>query len=310
MEIIHVSNNLNTNEKIIATIGEFDGLHKGHVSLIKRCIELSKTNNCKSGLICFYPHPDYVLKKRKYEAYLTDLDEKIKMLEDYNIDYLYIVNCDIELLKLEKEEFYDKFLKSFYGLVVGFDFHFGYLGKGDSAYLQYLFKNKLFSIIEQESFLDINDELKKISSNSIRAFLELGNVEMANQLLGYAYNFTGVVEDGKKVGRTYGFPTANIMINNEKFIPRNGVYVCNIIIDNDKYQGICNIGKNPSIDALAEARLEVNIFDFNLNIYQKKIKVELLKFIRDELVFANIDDLSLQIEKDKEKAINFFRGNL
>jgi len=308
MEIIHVNDNLILDDKIIATIGEFDGLHKGHMKLINECNSLAKTNNCKSGLICFYPHPDYVLNKRKYEAYLTELNEKIEILENNNIDYLFIVKCDMNLLKLDKFTFYDKYLKDFYGLVVGFDFHFGYLGKGDSLYLKELFKNKIFSIVSEESYVNENKEIKKISSNDIRMFLEEGKLSIANELLGYNYNFKGIVEKGKGLGRKLAYPTANINIDKEKFIPRNGVYACIINICGKLYKGMCNIGKNPSLDDLHDARIEAHIFDFNEDIYDKLIKIEIVEFIRDEITFDNIEDLRKQISLDKEQTITFFRS--
>ena len=308
MEIIRVNDNLILDDKIIATIGEFDGLHKGHMKLINKCKSLANENNCKSGLICFYPHPDYILNKRKYEAYLTGLEEKIEILKTYNIDYLYIVKCDSNLLKLDKLEFYNKYLKDFYGLVVGFDFHFGYLGKGDSSYLKELFKNKIFYIVSKETYLDENNEKKKISSNDIRKYLEEGKVEIANELLGYKYNFKGIVKKAKGLGRTIGFPTANISIDKEKYIPRNGVYACIINIDNKNYQGICNIGKNPSIDDLHDARIEAHIFDFDADIYDKNIKIEIISFIRDEIIFENVDKLQQQLLIDKKTAIDFFRS--
>ena len=308
MEIKHINKQFDIREDIIATIGEFDGMHLAHQKLIEKCISLSKEYKCKSALICFYPHPDYVLKKRENKGYLNTLDEKIEIIKAYNFDYLYIMEFTEDLLKESKEEFYDHYLSKLKGLVIGYDFRFAYHGSGDKDYLKDKFKDKIFAVIDQQSFIEEDGKLEKISSNSIRKYLDDGKIEKANELLSYHYSFKGRVEKGKGIGRKMGYPTANVDIDDEKYIPKLGVYACLIAIDDKKYQGICNLGVNPSIDNLNKARLEVNIFDFDDDIYDKNIKIELIHFLREEIKFKEYQELVNEIKKDEEIIKSYFRG--
>ena len=309
MEIKYINNKIEIKEDIVAALGEFDGMHLAHQELIKKCITLSKNNNCKSAIICFYPHPDYVLHKRENKGYLNTLQEKIKIIEDFNIDYLYILDFNEELLTTTKEEFFNNYLSNLKGLVIGYDFRFAYKGSGDKDYLNDMFKNKIFEVIEKKTYINEFNKEDKISSNAIRSYLDNGNIEYANKLLSYHYQFEGSVEKGKKVGKELGYPTANISIEKDKYIPKLGVYACLIELDNKKYQGICNIGINPSIDNLNKARIEVNIFDFAGDIYNKNIKVELIHFLREEIKFNTKEELKEEIKKDEEIIKSFFRSH-
>lgn len=295
-------------EKIIATIGEFDGIHVGHIELINETIRLSKENDCKSCVITFYPHPDYVLNKRKFEGYITSENEKKEILKEMNIDYLLIIDFSINVASLKEEEFYNLYLKDLFGLVIGYDFRFGYMGKGNASYLKDKFNNKVFSVIDKVEFINENNQYTKVGSNEIRDYLKKGNLEIANKLLSRPYMVEGTVINGDHIGREIGFPTANILLDKDTFLSKNGVYSCKCVIDNKEYLGIGNIGVNPTLNYLDNPRLEVNILDFNKSIYEKNIKIYFLKYLRDEFKFNSKEELVNQLIKDKEITKKLYGG--
>ena len=303
MELIKLKDKLNTNEKIVATIGEFDGIHVAHQKLIFKTKEIALKKGYKSAVITFYPHPDYVLKIRENEGYLNTIAEKIEIFEKYGIDYLYLIDFNEDVLKTDMDTFFQNYLSSLSHIVVGYDFRFGYKGLGDASYLLQKFANNI-DVIEEVKY----QENKKVSSNDIRAYLKEGNVEKANSLLGYLYSFEEKVSHGARIGITLGYPTANIVIDKDKFIPRLGVYFAKAIIDSKKYYAVCNIGLNPSINSQKEPRIEVHIIGFNETIYEEKIKIMLCHFLRDEKLFASKEELACQIKKDKEECLKYFKG--
>lgn len=306
MELIiidNINNKLNIQDNIIACIGEFDGLHIAHQKLINETIKLAKASNMLSALITFYPHPDYVLYKREYEGYLNPLEEKKELLKEYGIDYFILVNFNDEVAKLRKEEFIEFVLKEFKGIVVGSDYRFAYKGEGNALYLQDSLKNVL--IIDE-----IKDNGEKIGSDLIRLALSNGDLSRANELLGRYFSYQGIVVEGKRLGRTWGFPTANIKIGKEYFKIKKGVYAVKCFVDEEIYLGIANFGNNPTCNFVDEARLEVHLFDFDKDIYSKKIKVEFIKFVRGEKKFENANELIRQITKDKEEVFSEFGGKI
>ena len=306
MELIKLKKGVDINKlsfdksKVVATIGEFDGVHLAHQKLILKTTALAKEYNLKSAVITLYPHPDYVLNSREYEGYLTEPEEKAKIFASYNIDYLIVLEFSVDLMNKTKEEFYNNYLSGFSCLVVGYDFKFGYKGLGDASYLKNKMGNDRVFVVEEVKF----DSVNKISSNTIRAYLKEGKVEDANKLLGYPYSFYGKVEKGAGIGTALGYPTANVELRDEKFIPKCGVYSAKVIINSKSYTGILNIGANPSINTLTKPRLEVNIFDFNEDIYGLNIKIEIYHFIREEIKFSSKEELACQIEKDRKYCIN------
>lgn len=307
MELIKLKNNnltqLNIDlSKIVATIGEFDGVHLAHQKLILKTISIAQERKLKSALITFDPHPDYVIKSRRYEGYLSKLEEKATILENYSIDYLIVISFTKELMNSSKDEFFNNYLSKFNYLVVGYDFKFGYQGSGDAKYLSDKLGSNSLCIVDEVKY----DGIHKISSNAIRTYLKEGRIEDANKLLGYPYWFYGKVTKGKGIGTTLGFPTANVVIDDEKFIPKCGVYRSFVIYNNLKYKGILNIGYNPSINPLTKPRLEVHILDFNENIYGRFIKIEIYHFIREEIKFSTKEELIYQIKKDQEDCMRNF----
>src|SRR5690554_3950174 len=295
MDIIRLNKNdeLKLIDKAAVAIGQFDGLHIGHLKLIKSMQKTAEKQNLKSAIITFDPHPDYVLGKRKNDGYITPLVEKIKILEDLKIDYKIVISFDKELSQMEPQIFYNRFLSTFDAILVGSDFRFGYRGKGNVDLLKANGKEVIAVGLEKH-----DDE--KIGSNWVRKLISEGRVSELSKLLGRNYIISGVVNEGSKIGRTLGFKTANVELKEEYQIIKKGVYAVLVNILNKQYLGVCNIGNNPSINYIEKMRLEVHILDFEKDIYGQDISIEFLERIRDEFKFEKIDDLIKQIEKDIE----------
>lgn len=285
---------------VVATIGQFDGLHIAHLELIKKMLSIAKKKNLKSAIFTFDPHPDFILKKDLSNTYVTPLNNKIKMLESLEIDYLFVIEFDERVASIEPKDFIDKYLMSNHvvELVVGFDFTFGFCGKGKAEDIKQLSNHLITTDIIEE----IKYENNKIGTSLIRDLLKKGQVKIANQLLGRCYRITGKVVKGNQIGRTINLPTANFEVDEQFASICPGVYVVRVIIDNQSYYGFANLGVNPSFNRSKKMVFETHIFNFNELIYDKIIDVELLDFIRHEINFKSIEDFLVQINKDKEYA--------
>ncbi len=295
---INESKPLQLNNPLIVTIGMFDGVHLAHRALIKKMIDEAKRKNLKSGVITFNYHPDFVLEKRENKGYLTNIDEKIRMLKSLEIDYLFVITFTKEFSLISHEDFESLLTKlNVKAVIAGRDAKYGYKGLGNIETLK-----KKFEVIEFSDYY-IDGEL--IHSKNIRISLEKGEIEKANKLLGYNFYVRGIVAKGRQIGRTYNVKTANIELNNEYDYLISGVYGVKVIIDDKEYIGICNIGNNPSFNYTFARRLEVNIFDFNEDIYGKEIIVEMITFIRKEKKFNSKEELKIQIEKDTKYYLDY-----
>ena len=292
---LSVLESINQNE-IIACLGEFDGMHIGHKALFDKCIEVSKKLHKKTAIISLYPHPDYVLDKREDVGYLQTSDERANLVSKMGMDYYIQIEFNLSLSKLNFSLFFEKYLKDFYGLVCGKDYRFGALGLGTYKYLEENAHNLYLVDTVFESG-------KKISSNDIRALLSNGDVLKANKLLIEKYSFDGWVVRGKELGRTISFPTANLSINPTKFVPKFGVYISTCEVRGNTYYSLTNIGTNPTVNKdKKELDVETHIFGFNEDIYDENIKVCLLYYYREEIVFDNLEQLKIQILDDVCKA--------
>ncbi|HEY8445227.1 MAG TPA: riboflavin biosynthesis protein RibF [Bacilli bacterium] len=281
---------INIDEKIVVGLGQFDGLHRGHLKLIEEVKKFAKERNYKSGIVTFDPHPDFILGKRQNDGYITPLPEKIKILEDLHIDYLFLIHFDIPLSQMAPDEFFQKFLSPFAGIVIGSDYCYGYKGQGNAKTLQASGKDVIVvDLLEYEN--------EKIGSNKIRDLLTRGEVNKIYQLLNRYYHITGVVSHGSQVGRILGFRTANVELSEQYQILKKGVYAVYVKINGHKFLGVCNIGNNPSVNFVERMRLEVHILDFDQNIYGQEIEIEFLERIRDEMKISK-DDLIKQINQD------------
>ena len=308
MKIYQSTINFSTNRKTIITIGTFDGVHLGHQSILKKVVEAKENNTYESSLLTFFPHPRMVLQQDTSIKLLNTIDEKAELLDKFGIDNLIIHPFDAAFSNLSAEEFVKEILidqLNIHKIIIGHDHRFGKNRTADISDL-ILFGKKYGFEVEQINAHEI-DEIA-ISSTKIRKALMEGNIKLANQFLGYSYFISGKVIEGKKIGRTLGFPTANIQINESyKLLPKNGVYIVSSEINDSLYFGMMNIGKNPTIGENDQS-IEVHYFDMSENIYNKKLKISILEHIRDERKFNSLSDLQAQLEKDKLFSLNYIQN--
>ncbi|UGS20936.1 bifunctional riboflavin kinase/FAD synthetase [Flavobacterium cyclinae] len=308
MKTYHSIFNFSSSKKTIVTIGTFDGVHIGHKSILDRLKNETNNGEFLSLVLTFFPHPRMVLNQDSSIKLLNTIEEKTTLLECYGIDALIIHPFDAAFSNLTAEEFVKSVLVNQLNvqkIIIGHDHRFG---KNRTANIDDLinFGQKYNFNVEQIGAQEI-DEIA-ISSTKIRKALLEGNITLANQFLGYSYFFSGKVIEGKKIGRTLGFPTANIEINeNYKLLPKNGAYVISCNIDSSIYYGMMNIGNNPTIGN-NEQSIEVHFFELNKNLYNENLEISILYYLRDEQKFSTIEDLKMQLEKDKNYSLNFINN--
>jgi riboflavin kinase/FMN adenylyltransferase len=289
----------------VVTTGTFDGVHLGHQTIIARLKELSLKFEGQSVVITYHPHPRMVLQPNNTELELLNtLPEKIARLEQLGVDHLLIIPFDSTFASLTSEEFIRKILVDIVHtrkLVIGYDHHFGKNREGSFDHLVEYGPRYGFDV-EEIPAQDIDQVA--VSSTKIREALRKGDIQAANRYLGYSYPFNGKVMKGRQLGRKIEFPTANLeIVPNRKLIPSNGVYAVNVIVDNAIYNGMMNIGFRPTVSDEKVRTIEVHIFDFDNDLYEKEIKVRMIKRIRDEIRFNGIDELREQLKKDKLEAL-------
>ena len=288
-------------QKAVVTTGTFDGLHVGHQKIIDTLQTIANTIDGETVIITFHPHPRLVLFPDDNDLkLLTTLDEKVKLLEKSGINHLIIIPFDKNFSRLTSLEFVRDILINTIGtkkLVIGYDHHFGRNREGNFESLKEL--SQLFSFdVEEIPAQDINHVA--VSSSKIRTALLDGDLATAKEYLSYNYKLTGIVVKGNQLGRTIGYPTANILVDDKyKLIPANGVYAVNVFLENTKYGGMMNIGVRPTLNGVLRT-IEVNIFNFDNDIYNQQISIEFLSYIRSEQKFDGLDELKNQLKTDKE----------
>ncbi len=298
----------NTNFSKTLTIGTFDGVHVGHQKILKKVVELSKTDGLIPCVLTFFPHPRMVLHQDKSIKLLNTISERKLLLEKYGIKLICIKTFTKEFSNLSARQYVKGILIDELNtkqIVIGYDHHFG---KNRSANINDLkkFAEEFDFKIEEISAEDIKDVT--VSSTKIRKALLQGHVSLANTYLGYNFFITGKVINGQKIGRTLDFPTANIYIEEDyKLIPKDGVYVVKANIENTYYYGMMNIGSNPTIENKPHS-IEVHFFDFEQDIYTKEICIEMLTRLRDEHKFESIEALKTQLKSDKENALTYIKS--
>lgn len=310
MEIIYSPESQFFKNASFATVGFFDGVHVGHRFLIDELKREANSRHLKSVVFTFAEHPRKTLHTEFQPQLITTLDEKLIQLADTGIDACVVLNFSEEMSKLSAYDFLQNLLFEQYhvrALLVGHDHRFGHnRAEGFPEYQNYG-KAIGMEVIQASRFS--TEEFSHISSSEIRHALESGNIKKANYLLSYPYSISGQVIDGFKVGRKIGFPTANIKCENEeKLIPGIGVYAVEIIHKNLTYKGMMNIGQRPTLDNGDKISLEVNIFDFDKDIYNETIKIIFVEKIRDEIKFNNIDELIDQLKSDKSMVLTVFNA--
>jgi riboflavin kinase/FMN adenylyltransferase len=292
-------------KKTILTLGTFDGVHFGHKKILERIIQNTQNNEFESLVLTFFPHPRMVLQDKSEIKLLNTIAEKIDLLEKIGVENLVIHPFDESFSRLTAEEFVSTILVDqfhIHKIIIGHDHRFG---RNRTANIDDLirFGQKYGFEVEQITVQEINDI--SVSSTKIRKALLEGNMTLANKYLGYDYFLTGTVSEGKHLGRTIGFPTANLKIEEDyKLIPLNGVYVVKSTLNQKTVFGIMNIGFNPTV-AGNNLSIEIHYLDFNADLYGQKIAVSLLHYIRPEQKFDSIELLKKQLEKDKLNAIEY-----
>lgn len=304
MKTYNSINSFKSAKKTIATIGTFDGVHIGHRKILEKIIHSAKDLDCESLVLTFFPHPRMVLQENSEVKLLNTLKEKSDLLEKIGIDNLIVHPFDKEFSRLTAEEFVKTILVdqlNIQKIIIGHDHRFGRNRTADINDLITFGKEYGFEV-EQISAQEINENA--VSSTKIRNAILDGNIQLANDYLGYNYCFSGEVVKGKQLGRTIGFPTANIhILEDYKLIPKNGVYIVKCYHNNSSYFGMMNIGNRPTVNGESQT-IEVNLFDFDKEIYTENLTVEILKFVRNEQKFDSLDALKEQIQKDKTTALN------
>jgi len=304
--IIHQGyNNLNLRSPSV-TLGIFDGVHRGHMTLLNRLTDKSKETNGESVVVTFSPHPRLVLENEKKPLFfLTTMDEKVSRLERAGIGHLVIIEFNAEFSKIAACDFIKNILVDKIGtkhLILGFNHHFGRKGEGDFETITNCSEANNFTVEQVQGF---HTEEGAISSSVIREALLTGRLDEANKWLGYNYSLTGNVISGKQIGRSIGFPTANIEPEDtHKLIPMNGVYAVEVKLDGAWLPGMMSIGTNPTVNSESLKRtIEVNILNFNEDIYNRKLNIMFRKRLRGEIRFENMEKLSEQMELDKQQVI-------
>ena len=308
LKIFNSIKSFNATKPTIVTIGTFDGVHLGHQKIVAQITKNADALNCESLVLTFFPHPRMVLQESTEMKQLNTLNEKIALLDNLGIDNLVVHPFDKEFSRLTAEEFVKKVLVDVFKIkkiIIGHDHRFG---RNRTATIDDLinFGETYGFEVGQISAEEINEV--SISSTKIRNALLEGNIELATNYLGYDYSLTGIIFKGKQLGRTIGYPTANITIEEDyKLIPNNGVYIAKSVLNGKTIFGMMNIGTRPTVDGTKQT-IEINFFDFKQDLYGQKITISLLHRMRSEQKFESIDALKNQLGKDKKTALAFIEN--
>ncbi len=307
----HLSTDKSTKPAVV-TIGSFDGVHLGHQKVLNDLKTIAKNNNARTVVISFEPHPRLFFNPNTDLRLLTTIEEKAELLSQQNIDELVLQKFDDEFAKQDAETFIKKLVKNLNmtNLLIGYDHRFGKDRKGTFDFVKSLEQKYGFKTHKIEPLII---DGKPVSSSIIRKALLDGDVRLVQTYLGRPYVLTGQVVEGNRLGRTLGFPTANIKVGAPyKLIPKQGVYLVKSIIDNQPVFGMMNIGVRPTIDGKKQI-MEIHFFDFNGDLYGKSIPVYFLERLRDEQKFPSLEALQNQLKKDAEVSRQMisknFRGN-
>lgn len=291
---------------VVAATGFFDGVHKGHRKVLSELCRVAAEEGKRSAVITFWPHPRNVLQQDASNLrLLNSLDEKEKLVKDLGVDDFITIPFSREFSKLSTKEFLETYLKERYNvstLIIGYDHRLGNNVNQTQKEMIDTARSLGIGVVRVEEFL-IDDNI--ISSTKIRKLLEEGNIESANEFLGYNYELNGVVVSGQRLGRTIGFPTANMKLYNPlKALPGNGVYAVWAEVFGKKYMGMCNIGTRPTVADSSERTIETYILDFDEDIYGLDLKIKIVGKIRDEKKFTSLEMLKGQLERDKMSTFN------
>lgn len=282
----------------------FDGVHLGHKSIIDELINVGSQNDLETAVLTFWPHPRFVFNPDENLKLLNTLEEKKFLMKKYNIENLFLKEFDEEFRNLTGEEFVRQILIEKLNvkyLIIGYDHSFGKNKSGNFELLQKLSRELNFEVEQMEA---INIHENNISSTKIRNALSAGNIKEANEMLGYSYSVSGTVVHGKKIGRTIGYPTANIETESIKLLPKKGAYIVEVLVKNQQYKGMLSVGTNPTVNG-EKLTVEVYILDFEGDIYDEEITVKFRDFLHDEIKFEGLEKLIERLDDDKKLTEEF-----
>ncbi|MCC8424330.1 bifunctional riboflavin kinase/FAD synthetase [Mucilaginibacter sp. UR6-11] len=309
MKIYHHIDEFKPVKNAVVTIGTFDGVHLGHRKIISRIKELSDATGGETAILTFFPHPRMILHPEDESIKLiTTISEKAGLLEQLGVDHLIITPFSRDFSNQSPEDYIRDVLVNKIGtkkIVIGYDHRFGKDRRGGLADLLHLSPVYGYEVIEIPE-QDVNEVA--VSSTRIREALLAADIELANTFLGYPFFITGKVIRGDQIGRQIGYPTANIQVEEKyKLIPADGIFAVKVQHDGSEYQGMAYIGSRPTINGMTR-NIEVNLFDFDKEIYNEAIRMEFYHFVRGDVKFNGLDELKIQIAKDKEDVLRLL-GN-
>lgn len=289
----------------VIALGTFDGLHLGHTDVINTARDYAERSGLKLAVFTFSNHPLALIRPDLVPVRIISAEEKIKLLESFGVDYLINIPFTEDFAALSPDEFLDRLACfNYHCLVVGENFTYGFLGSGKTETLERSGRKNGFDVIVRP-LVKMNGNV--VSSTGIRNLIQAGHIEYANRMLGRAYAITGTIVHGEQRGRKLGFPTANIeLLHGEMAVPAPGVYAVTASIEGSIYEGMGNIGNNPTFNDVEHARLEVNLFNCSGDLYGKTMSVQFHKYIRAEKKFSGVEELCRQIEEDKKAIKTYF----
>ena len=304
MKIIRNFNEHQEKTPLALSIGMFDGVHRGHQTIINQLNSISREKRFKTAILTFWPHPRTVFNPNDDLKLLNTIDEKIYLLEKNGVEHLFLKEFDEQFRNLTGPEFVRQILiekLNVKHLIIGHDHTFGKDKSGDFSLLKELSGECGFEVQQVEA---VNYHDRNISSTQIRNALAAGNVKEANEMLGYVFSVSGTVVNGRKIGRTIGYPTANIETDPLKLLPKKGAYIVEVFVKDQKYKGMLSIGTNPTVNGTSLST-EVYILDFNDDIYGEEISVNFREFLHDEIRFESLEKLIERLDEDKTITENF-----
>lgn len=290
---------IQSRKPLALSIGMFDGVHRGHQCIMRELIRVSDADDMDSGILTFWPHPRMVFDPDAPLRLLNTIDEKSALIRNFGIQHLFIQQFDQEFRNLTGEEFVREILVKKLNVrhvIVGYDHVFGKNRSGDFKLLEKLGAELGFSVQKMEAVNHLNST---ISSTKIRSLLEQGHAEAANEMLGYPYALSGTVVHGKKLGRTIGYPTANIKPDEVKLLPKKGAYIVEVTALNKLMKGMLSISTNPTVNG-EQLTVEVYILGLDHEIYGEKITVRFRKFLHEEIKFENLEQLTARLDEDRK----------
>lgn len=291
----------------VITMGTFDGVHLGHIKILEQVIKKAKENNTRSVVLTYYNHPLETIHKKTFPYLLTERSKKEELIKECGIDCVLYLDFNDEMSQLLPEEFLKKIIIDEIGakeLIVGYDTHFGRSRAGDYHFLK---KRSSFYKYGVELIEPVKMNNHIISSSLIRDYIREGDMQSASKLLDRDYSIHGSVQLGHRIGRELGFPTINLnLTNNNKLIPAIGVYICEVLVNGKKFEGVTNIGYSPTLKTTRIKEIETHILDFNEDLYNKNVEICFNKRLRDELHFKNKHELIKAIGNDVKKTRDYF----